>query len=749
MVLNFGWMEMRMKRTKHPARRRITPSFSLCLLGLLAITTLLPATPSQGPVPLGSQAAPLTVDTSDRTDVLRFYHCVYQASVRDQDALIGWTGSLGTCTPGTTAQEFRDDVQRRINYYRAMAGIPADIEFDNALNAKAQAAALIMSEQGGLSHNPAQSFGTGGCWTAAGQEGAEKGNLALGSYGAESVDGYMEDHGGNNLRVGHRRWLIHPPQTTMGTGDIPDAPGRWATNTIYVIGSSTHRATNPNQGSFYSWPPAGFVPQEQVWPRWSLQFSTPSFGYPRFTSASVSMKRVSDQANVPVTIIYRYTGGGVTGDPAIVWEPNWTSFGGAPPVEEEFEVTVSGISSGGSGASSSYTYRVTPINQDVFTDELTLSGSATPSLTGESYSVTGISGDGADCYEVEVSSVEAGTWTEGAESSPAPLVIDGTGSAYDLATNLSPAFGAPGARSGTKAFHLAFPEFADQSFEIDRDILPGPTSKLHFWNHFRFAVSGTNRLRAELSTDGGGSWTELWSRSAGALSTSGWDKSWQGVELDLAAYAGQVVRLRFVYAYVSSAVLDTGPNAGCYLDDISVSDGSYLPTGTVTDLGASTSFTLNATTAGAPLVDGSTYFLRVRPIVGCKTFGWSDPVEVVATVPSGYAAWSYTATVGAFDQDYDGDRLANGLEYAFGLDPTDPSDFGDIPEPSMPAPGQLMLSITEPGGVSGLTYGAEWSSDVETWYPLTDSGTGNVHTFLASSAGPRLFVRWVVTNAAP
>ena len=49
---------------------------------------------------------------------------------------------------------------------------------------------------------------------------------------------------------------------------------------------------------------------------------------------------------------------------------------GAPTREEAFEVTVSGISSGLSGAPTSHTYQVTPIdvNSRVFLDEWSFSG---------------------------------------------------------------------------------------------------------------------------------------------------------------------------------------------------------------------------------------------------------------------------------------------------------------------------------------------------------------------------------------
>ena len=67
---------------------------------------------------------------------------------------IAWFGDRATCEAGATAPAFRDAVQLRINYFRAMAGVPAGITFSATYNDKAQAAALMMSVNSQLSHSP-------------------------------------------------------------------------------------------------------------------------------------------------------------------------------------------------------------------------------------------------------------------------------------------------------------------------------------------------------------------------------------------------------------------------------------------------------------------------------------------------------------------------------------------------------------------------------------------------------------------
>ena len=52
------------------------------------------------------------------------------------------------------AGTFQDATALRVNYFRAMAGVSAAVTFSDALGAKAQQAALMMSANNSLSHFP-------------------------------------------------------------------------------------------------------------------------------------------------------------------------------------------------------------------------------------------------------------------------------------------------------------------------------------------------------------------------------------------------------------------------------------------------------------------------------------------------------------------------------------------------------------------------------------------------------------------
>jgi hypothetical protein len=83
-----------------------------------------------------------SVNTQDREAARSFYNNYYAASSAAEGSDIGWTGSYGSCTPGTTYDSFKSALLTRVNYFRAMAGVPSSVTFSSTYSAKAQEAAL-------------------------------------------------------------------------------------------------------------------------------------------------------------------------------------------------------------------------------------------------------------------------------------------------------------------------------------------------------------------------------------------------------------------------------------------------------------------------------------------------------------------------------------------------------------------------------------------------------------------------------
>ena len=560
-------------------------------------------------------AVPITIDASDREAVVAGFH-QYYLGTEDFADHVGWTGSLSACNPGTLSAEFHSDVETRINYFRAMAGVVADIELDPALNAASQEAALMMARNRNLSHTPPSTWQ---CYTAAGYDAAFNGNLSLGfngaNYGPEAVVSQMRDAGAGNTEVGHRRWLIYSraPQY-FGNGSIPPTPDPSdpatliSSSVFWVIGTNRIPAVAPSR---IAWPPAGFVPSPVVFPRWS--FGLPDQGA-NFSTASVTMTD-STGGSISLGIISRSNPAAIIGDPTIVWEPqiDLSALGG----DATFTVNVTGITG---VPTTSASYQVTIIDPYVATP-LALSGSATPYLNHDNvYSFNPIAG--ADSYEFRHAQVAAGSWVEGGEN--ATPAIDATSA--DMALRSTALY-----RSGSYSLHLGVNGTnQDQHFELGRDIIPTATSTLAFYHRFRYVGDGT-RLVVEI-LPAGGSWTQLWSRSgqcSASCGQSNWDRDWIYVGQSLSAYAGQIVSLRFRYVFESGyqwwPLGDSPDLYGAYIDDISVSNSQQLENQvTVPVAPGATTITFNTSTAGD-------YLLQLRPVIGGSTFAYGDPLAVYAS----------------------------------------------------------------------------------------------------------------------
>lgn len=121
---------------------------------------------------------------------------------------------------------------------------------------------------------------------------------------------------------------------------------------------------------------------------------------------------------------------------------------------------------------------------------------------------------------------------------------------------------------------------------------------------------------------------------------------------------------------------------------------------------------------------------------------------------------------GADTADPDHDGIANLAEYAFQLDPNQ-SSADDLPQPSFTDAGggfseaaraadassgggvHFTISFTQPAGVTGITYGAEWSASLapSSWTAVPDTGSGATHTFsVPVGTNTRLFMRLTASS---
>lgn len=292
----------------------------------------------------------VSIDPLSRSAVAAAYQQVF---VPQSSVAPGWTGSTTGCVAGTTAGTYQLAVIERVNFFRALAGLPGvvAVSADATIRGNAQQAALMMSAQGQLSHSPGTSWACYSAGGAGGSGGAASANLALGVAGTAAINLYIDDPGSGNAFVGHRRWILFPPQQVMATGDIPSGT---RSNALWVFGPSGPRPSTPEG---VAWPPRGFVPY-QVLPassnRWSLSLRNANF-----STALVSMSWNGS----PITVSYDSRTNNGYGDNTLVWRPaigsNAMVYGSAG-ANRSYQVNVSGIS--GSGVPTEVSYSVTVID---------------------------------------------------------------------------------------------------------------------------------------------------------------------------------------------------------------------------------------------------------------------------------------------------------------------------------------------------------------------------------------------------
>lgn len=102
---------------------------------------------------------------------------------------------------------------------------------------------------------------------------------------------------------------------------------------------------------------------------------------------------------------------------------------------------------------------------------------------------------------------------------------------------------------------------------------------------------------------------------------------------------------------------------------------------------------------------------------------------------------------GADLNDFDKDGLANLIEFAFGFDPT-LNSAGQLPASQLLG-NNAVISFTQPDGVGGITYGAEWSTTLLPggWNPIADTAVAPLHSFsVPIGANPKLYLRLRVTG---
>lgn len=279
--------------------------------------------------------------------------------------------------------------------------------------------------------------------------------------------------------------------------------------------------------------------------------------------------------------------------------------------------------------------------------------------------------------------------------------------------------------SGSNAFHLgnAAGGYSQPHLLLTRKFSPrsGVTSAMTFNSRLRTAQT-SQIAKVEVLEDGKAEWDTLWSQAG--TGTSG-ETVYNNRSVNLDGYDGKEIQIRFSYNYLygSASGSWTTTTVGWWVDDIAFSNVDELisPVSTTVS-GSPVSFT--PPTAGD-------YRLSLRPNLADTLYSppAAAPLKVTASIPTnGYYAWSYYATVGAPENNFDSDGLDNLLEYAFDTNPTVSQSNSISVSGSTVTRGAPTVSVTNtPGNVdfkvlfgrrtdpTGLVYTVQFSGDMTTW----------------------------------
>jgi hypothetical protein len=285
-------------------------------------------------------------------------------------------------TPGSLSTQTTTDGLNWTNFYRWLAGLPANITINSTNAGRCQRGSHVLTMLNYLSwphpvidpHNPPLPTGATTLYQTniytPGEAACGESNIFRGWYspadgGAsvpslpDCVDGWMDDFG-NEGTLGHRRWILHPTLNTTAFGmtwkDHPASTNHTDYSTLmHVFDTSASMPTfdyvaYPSEGyypklCFEDPPVTGQDPTRTLW-----SFSANSAKYNLDASTTVTVVRQTGSVNIPVTVTVLPAGYGIT--PTISFNPGESTLG------ETYNVTISGILRLSDNARITYSYWV-------------------------------------------------------------------------------------------------------------------------------------------------------------------------------------------------------------------------------------------------------------------------------------------------------------------------------------------------------------------------------------------------------
>ncbi len=550
----------------------------------------------------------LNVNTSSREQTREFYDAIYQAS---EGVPMNSTAVTADCYPGTNCAGFCSATLLRVNWFRAMAGVPAAVTFNVSEGTNDQAAALMMSENNELQH--VGSWTGWGCYSPAGTNGSGNSNLALGEAGPDAITGYVWDFGANNFEAGHRRWVIYPQTQVMATGDVPMENTNYSANALWIFDANYGGPRPVTSQPFVAWPPAGYTPCQVVFPQWSFALSNADL-----SAATVSM--ASNGVAMAVTQQTYLTG---YGENTLVWYPTGldpTSYLTVFPfsgTDTIYSITVSNVVT--TVGTNSFCYKVTvfdPGTTGADYSPLLICGTNQPAIKAANpYLCTPATNPNTTGYQWLTAQATNGSLVDNALNGTTNFTAS-PAQAYPLVTN------APDGNAGN-CFHLTHIIPAPLLLQLNEQLFPSNSTTVSFKSLLGCATTSEIAC-VQISTNAGTSWVNLYSQAG----TNGpGETTFTQHTLSLSNYAGNSVLLCFNYNLL------TGGNyypytynyIGWCLQNIVVTNTQQL-INPATNATGSTNFTFTPTQTGS-------YILQARGVIFNQyPIDWGTVKQVTAIV---------------------------------------------------------------------------------------------------------------------
>jgi uncharacterized protein YkwD len=218
---------------------------------------------------------------------------------------------------------------------------------------------------------------------------------------------------------------------------------------------------------------------------------------------------------------------------------------------------------------------------------------------------------GATNYQWMQTYLVSYTNVEGAEHGLTNVTVI-TSPGYSVITNTFHA-------SGSYCFHLSHTNAMAGYIGLDPTLVPGANSQLSFAKQLGYATSD-EVARAQISTNGGASWTDLWTEAGGTL-----DSAFVSITNSLSSYAGLPCRIQFAYSINSggSYYPQTDASVGLCLDNIAFTNTEQAQT-PVTNSISSNSLVFVPTSSGI-------YQLSVRALLPGRMLPWGPTLQVAAS----------------------------------------------------------------------------------------------------------------------